>query len=178
MTDARRIHSAPSAAVRIARNARPLGRFAPQLDCADVNGKARRLRRGSGVRFNRRDSKSRVPSWDRGFESPPLRHTVCIFYLHSEGGTKCARHVALLMPTGTGESMLSADSRDSGQIFSARRKFGSLGGTRSHALRTWALAPRSTDLEAQATARTLSCADQSSGRSIRLSSVSALRSPG
>jgi hypothetical protein len=30
-------------------------------------------RRGSGVWFNRRDSKSRVPSWHRGFESPPLR---------------------------------------------------------------------------------------------------------
>jgi hypothetical protein len=36
-------------------------------------------RRGSGVWFNRRDSKSRVPSWHRGFESPPLRAApVCV----------------------------------------------------------------------------------------------------
>jgi hypothetical protein len=33
-------------------------------------------RRGSGVRFNRRDSKSREPLRLRGFESPPLRHPV------------------------------------------------------------------------------------------------------
>ena len=39
-------------------------------------------RRGSGVRFNRRDSKSREPLWLRGFESPPLRHSKCLIYLH------------------------------------------------------------------------------------------------
>jgi hypothetical protein len=37
-------------------------------------------RRGSGVRFNRRDSKSRVPSWHRGFESPPLRHAKSLIF--------------------------------------------------------------------------------------------------
>jgi hypothetical protein len=35
-------------------------------------------RRGSGVRFNRRDSKSREPLWLRGFESPPLRQATCL----------------------------------------------------------------------------------------------------
>jgi hypothetical protein len=34
------------------------------------------LRRGSGVRLNRRDSKSRVPLWHRGFKSLPLRHPI------------------------------------------------------------------------------------------------------
>src|SRR6266436_3427499 len=34
-----------------------------------------RTRRGSGVWFNRRDSKSREPLWLRGFESPPLRQS-------------------------------------------------------------------------------------------------------
>jgi hypothetical protein len=36
------------------------------------------VRRGSGVWFNRRDSKSREPLRLRGFESPPLRHRVLI----------------------------------------------------------------------------------------------------
>src|SRR5262249_48178172 len=44
------------------------------LDCVYANVNADRLRRGSGVWFNRRDSKSREPLWLRGFESPPLRH--------------------------------------------------------------------------------------------------------
>ena len=44
------------------------------LDCEYANVNADHLRRGSGVWFNRRDSKSREPLWLRGFESPPLRH--------------------------------------------------------------------------------------------------------
>ena len=47
------------------------------LDCVWANVNADRLRRGSGVWFNRRDSKSREPLWLRGFESPPLRHVSC-----------------------------------------------------------------------------------------------------
>ncbi len=76
------------------------------------------LRRTPGERVDSEGS--------RGFESPPLRHTVRIVYLHSEDGTKCAQHVALSMPTGTGESKLIAHFRDSAQIFSVRREFGSL----------------------------------------------------
>ena len=62
-----------------------------QLDCAGANIDARLPRRGSGVWFNRRDSKSREPLRLRGFESPPLRHTVCIVSLQSGDSGKFAR---------------------------------------------------------------------------------------
>jgi hypothetical protein len=99
-----------------------------QLDCAGANIDARLSRRGSGVWFNRRDSKSREPLWLRGFESPPLRHTVCTVYLQSGDGGKSARDVALLRSMRTGESHLGADSHNSMGVFSTRRKYGSLHG--------------------------------------------------
>src|SRR5208282_6301739 len=62
-----------------------------QLDCAGANIDARLSRRGSGVWFNRRDSKSREPLWLRGFESPPLRQTVCSSCLQFGDRGKSAR---------------------------------------------------------------------------------------
>ena len=92
-----------------------------QLDCAGANIDARLSRRGSGVWFNRRDSKSREPLWLRGFESPPLRHTVCTVYLQSGDGGKSARDVALLRSMRTGESYLAADWTNS-RVFSPREE--------------------------------------------------------
>src|SRR5216684_2086566 len=60
-------------------------------------------RRGSGVWFNRRDSKSREPLWLRGFESPPLRHTVWHASLHYGEAMKSARGARFTRGRGRGE---------------------------------------------------------------------------
>jgi hypothetical protein len=62
-----------------------------RLTAGGENGDAFRTRRGSGVWLNRRDSKSRVPAWHRGFKSPPLRQRVLHFSRSSENRSKSAR---------------------------------------------------------------------------------------
>ena len=76
--------------------------------------------------MNRRDSKSRVPSWYRGFESPPLRHTVWSILLQLGGSKKSAQGVALFEAKRTGETKCGENSIRFGGILSAQRKVGSL----------------------------------------------------
>src|SRR5271167_337489 len=76
------------------------------------------LRRTPGTRVNSQGF--------RGFESPPLRHTVCTISLQSGDGGKSARDVALLRSMRTGEGNLSADALNFMRVFSARRINGSL----------------------------------------------------
>src|SRR5271168_4279001 len=60
------------------------------------------LRRTPGTRVDSKGS--------RGFESPPLRHTVCTIYLQSGDGGKSPRDAGFLRSMRTGESYLGADS--------------------------------------------------------------------
>ena len=65
----------------------------------------------------------------RGFESAPLRHTVCTVHLQSGDSGKSARDAALLRSMRrTGESYLGSDSLNPTGVFSTRRKYGSLQG--------------------------------------------------
>ncbi len=102
-----------------------------------------------------------------------IRHTICTVYLQSGRGGKCARVVAFLYPMRTGETGLLAASPYLAEVLSIRRRIGSLQG--SNAFRpTFAHPSLWTPEMPQLKARTLSCSDHRSRRSIRLSSVSAL----
>ena len=99
-----------------------------KLDCAEANIDARLSRRGSGVWFNRRDSKSREPLWLRGFESPPLRHTVCRVYLQSGEGGKFARGRADSLSSWQRRERAILQIANAPRFLSDQKRFGATSG--------------------------------------------------
>ncbi len=104
---------------------RPAGQTARLLDCSRGNGNAECLaRRGSGVWFNRPDSKSGEPLRLRGFKSLPLRQLLPNFDKSkslagsedSQNRTAC-RHRAYMASKLTQRAVESAKTPETGQIF-------------------------------------------------------------